>query len=302
MYVQTRLQAGNSTTTTAHDFRKTIPDYVRNPQNPNQYFGYDIEKTRKDIKISNQNHKIRYKNRYKRNPQQGKQSNFLQGIVTISSQFNSMNLEKEDIEKRFVQSLKNLEIFFKDYTDNLEIYYKVIHYDEKTPHLHFALSNHLKNGESFFHNLKNNKRIDSKKTSEKPLSKIQDLVAKPFIDLGFTRGIKKSNTRHLRVLEMHQEELKIAKEKAETIKVKKIELEYQKNKLEREVMELKKLKEDIKNEILITDSQKEILDFIKRENPNEKSIQVEKIVMGSSNKIKNIQKIENKVVTTNLSI
>ena len=136
---------------------------------------------------------------------------YLRGVIALSPAINIMLSENKITTKKlnylFKKSLNN---FFFNLSKILNkekircIDYS-IHYDEKTPHLHFTMGNY--------------NTPDLKSTFGKirkfGFSKLQDIVSEPFAEIGFTRGKKKSTAKHKNLREMHEAEIKeLSNEKA----------------------------------------------------------------------------------------
>lgn len=206
--VQIRFQTSSSSIRNVnHDFRITKPSYLRDDMFHNQwdnlYFNFNPHDVKNRIKKSYDEYNQLYKQKHGRNLQKGKQSDLLIGIVTLSPIVNDWlkkeQLSKEELEKCFNASIPRIQKKIKDILgEELELFSYVIHYDEKTPHLHCSFSNHTRAGESAFHNIKLSQR----------LNEFQDVVADVFKEIGLERGDRKSQTKHMSVRQMHQEELK----------------------------------------------------------------------------------------------
>lgn len=141
-------------------------------------------------------------------------------IITLSNSINDMyernEITKQEINKMFIESLKDIE---KE--TGMKMLNFSIHYDEKTPHVHASFKNYY-NGKSITNTLK------------KQYSKLQDVAAKPWEKIGFVRGISKTitNAKHLSVAQMHVQEIKqYLKEK---IQLEKDLLKYKNDKIKQE--------------------------------------------------------------------
>lgn len=218
-YVQVRFQTSSSSTASInHDYRLSKVTYLRDDMFhnkwSNQYFGYDPKVVKINAKqsfdeynkIYSDNHLAKYGKR--RKITKGKQSDYLTGIVTLSNSVNdrlaSGELSKDELEQCFFESLERVKSLLEnEVSHELKLFSHVIHYDEKTPHMHFAFSNHTGKGEAVYHMVRTSKN--------KVLSKCQDEVGKAFKRIGLRRGIvkDKTNARHKSVREMHQVEISI---------------------------------------------------------------------------------------------
>lgn len=227
----------------------------------NQYFVYNPALVKVEAKKSFSEYNKIYSDAHfekynkRRDLRVGRQSDFLTGIVTLSNSINekleNAIVTKEELDKLFYDSVlevkKEVE---KEIGEEVTLFHVAVHYDEKTPHCHFAFSNHTKKGEAVFYKLRMSKN--------KPLSKCQDSVGKVFSKIGFERGEKKELTgaRHKSVREMHNAELLELVDKKELTRLMLIEQEHVLTKKELAVQkvsdDLLKLKrnlaEEIKNE------------------------------------------------------
>jgi hypothetical protein len=155
---------------------------------------------------------------------------------TINEELKTGKVPKEVLESCFYNATTNLERKL-----GLEVLNAVVHYDEKTPHMHIMFKNYY-----------DGKAISTK--LKKLYSYAQDVVAKSFEEIGYTRGVKGSKTKHLTVQQMHikeAEELQIKieelKEEAEKLKEEIKELEQEKNNIALEEIELIEKLQQIKN-------------------------------------------------------
>jgi chromosome segregation ATPase len=148
-------------------------------------------------------------------------------------------LKNNDITPQYLNDLfenslrKVIKELEKEVGKSLELYYGVIHYDEKTPHLHFAIQNRTKDNKSVFNIIR----------KKETLSKFQDLVGEEFKQIGFNRGIKKefTNAKHLNVTQMHQKEIE---QLQQTIK----ELQQQKKDINDEINDILSLLKNVEND------------------------------------------------------
>jgi len=264
-YVQIRFDAlnnGKSQFQIKHDLRLEKPDYLREDQWHNQFNNTTI----KDYNYFSQNdinlpydEKLKILEKYKsdrkelniiqrkerRRSFREKDSTFLSGIITLSNTINEQ-LKKGEVEKYqldivFENTLKSVHEKLSEIVgEEIELYYGVIHYDEKTPHLHFGFKNKFGQNKSVFGAI-NRKEI---------LSEFQELVGEGFKKLGFNRGIKKdiTNSKHLTVVKMHQEEIKGLKKEIKGLQNRKMEINSDIELLLQTKtnisLELKKLKEE----------------------------------------------------------
>lgn len=225
-----------------HDFRlkkpKYLRDYLHHNLFSNNYFNFTSNVIQHQVENGYYIYNTLYKEKNKRNLQKGRQTELLQCIITLTPSINNMILNntvsKERLEQCFVngiQAIKNkLDSILND---DIKLYYYVIHYDEKTPHMHALFSNHTKDAEAVFHNIKRSKR----------LHEFQDVVADNFSSIGFVRGKKGSTEKHLSVKKMHIEEIKELEQEISTYKQQLEENIQILNKLKEENAQLKKEKE-----------------------------------------------------------
>ncbi|RXK14570.1 hypothetical protein CP965_03745 [Halarcobacter mediterraneus] len=154
-YVQVRFETCSSSLRQInHDFRLSKVSYLRDNmfhnKYKNSYMKYDSNIVKQKVKksyneynkIFRENHKKKHGNY--RNLTKGKQSDFLSGIITLSPSINdkleNKVLTKTQLEKYFRQAIKNIQLEIKKAVgEDIELFYSVIHYDEKTPHMHFDL-------------------------------------------------------------------------------------------------------------------------------------------------------------------
>ena len=225
-----------------HDFRIAKPNYLRDNMYHNKfnniYFRYDPKQLKQQAKKSFDEYNQLYKKKHHRNLQKSKQSDHLTGVITLSPIINEWleqgKVTKEQLEKSFTDSVPLIQD--KIHTilgdDSIKLSHYVIHYDEKTPHMHFAFNNHTKNGEAVWYNLRKSGR----------LSEFQDIVASTFKDIGLERGDRKSTAKHLSVRQMHEEEIKqLKKDIQDHIK----QLQAQKKNLKKTVEDKKQLKSEL---------------------------------------------------------
>lgn len=241
--VQVRFQTTCKTTQSInHDFRIAKPNYLRDNMYHNKfdniYFGYDPKQLKQQAKKSFDEYNQLYKKKHHRNLQKSKQSDHLTGVITLSPIINEWieqgKVSKEQLEKSFKDSVPliqdKIHIILGD--DSIKLSHYVIHYDEKTPHMHFAFNNHTKNGEAVWYNLRKSGR----------LSEFQDIVASTFKDIGLERGDRKSTAKHLSVRQMHEVEIKqLKKDIQDHIK----QLQTQKKNLKKTVEDKKQLKNEL---------------------------------------------------------
>ncbi|HUH43426.1 MAG TPA: plasmid recombination protein [Sulfurimonas sp.] len=267
-YVQVRFQTSSSSTTSInHDFRLSKVNYLRDDMFhnkwQNQYFGYDPKVVKINAKASFDEYNMLYSDNHfakygkHRKITKGKQSDYLTGVVTLSNSVNdrlaSGELSKDELEQCFIESLDRVKFLLENHVEQeVEIFSSVIHYDEKTPHMHFAFSNHTDKGQAVYHMLRTSKN--------KVLSKCQDEVGKAFKKIGFVRGeVKdKTNSRHKSVREMHQVEISILNTHMKELQEKEKELlekfKQEQLKLKEQIKELQEQKKQIKSHVRLLDS------------------------------------------------
>jgi hypothetical protein len=246
--VQIRFQTcSNPIRNANHDFRISKPNYLRTEMYHNKfeniYCNFQVEQVKEQMKKSYDDYNEKYKKRVGRNLQKGRQSDLLTGVITLSPIVNEWladeKISKEDLDKCFIESMPKVENKIEEILGNkVQTFSYVIHYDEKTPHLHFSFSNHTNNGESIFHKIKLSGR----------LNEFQDVVAEVFKDINLERGDRKSKVKHLSVRRMHEEEIKALKLDIKDIQNQKREIKsnLEKSK-EQKKKELDKLDSEIKS-------------------------------------------------------
>jgi gas vesicle protein len=219
--VQIRFQTTQKTTQSInHDFRKSKVSYLRDDMFHNQfenvYFSQDPNKIKLAAQKSFEEYNRIYKEKNGRNLQKGRQSDHLQSVVTLSPIINewleSGIVTKQELDECFKKSIPLVLEKIHDIVDDdsIKLSHAVIHYDEKTPHMHIGFSNHTKDGQAVFHLMRNSGR----------LSEFQDIVGDVFKQVGLERGDRKSQATHKGIRQMHQEEIKQLKaELRETIKL-----------------------------------------------------------------------------------
>lgn len=259
-YVQVRFQTSSSSIGTInHDFRLSKVNYLRDDMFhnmwKNEYFGYEPKKVKIHAKQSyneynqlfSDNHLAKYGKR--RKITKGKQSDYLTGIVTLSNLVNDRlangELSKDELEQCFVEAVDRVKLLVENEVgDELQLFSHVIHYDEKTPHMHFAFSNHTSQGEAVYYMLRTSKN--------NVLSKSQDEVGKAFNKIGFVRGEvkEKTNARHKGIRQMHQAEIKDLSANVHKLHIEKNGLdkiiEQKKLRLQEQINEHKVHKKEIK--------------------------------------------------------
>lgn len=212
--VQVRFQTTSSTSGTInHDFRLSKVSYLRTEMYhnkfKNEYFQFEPNQLKKQATKSYQEYNILYKAKHKRNLQKHKQSDFLTGVITLSPIVNEWLenevITKQELDKAFTDSIPLIEAKIHNIANDnsIKLSHFVIHYDEKTPHMHFAFYNHTRNGEAVYNIMRNSGR----------LSEFQDIVGETFKEIGLERGERKSTAKHMSVVKMHEEELKQLKKR-----------------------------------------------------------------------------------------
>ncbi|MGB6329393.1 MAG: plasmid recombination protein [Halarcobacter sp.] len=248
--VMIRFETASNTKSKAlvkHDFRIRKPDYIRSDMYHNKfdnlYFNFNSQVVNEKINNSYDEYNSIYKEKNKRNLRENKNSDFLSGVIITSNIVNdwleNKTISKEELEKCFIDSMPKVENKVEEILgEKLELFYYVIHYDEKTPHLHFSFNNHTKDGKPAYFTLKNSGR----------LSEFQDVVADIFSDIELERGEKKSKAKHLSVVNMHKEEIKSLRAEIKNIQTvkKDIKKDLDKSKEEKK-SELDKLDQDIRS-------------------------------------------------------
>lgn len=282
-YVQVRLEAvvdNKAFQELRHDFRIVAVDYLRNEYEHNKYNNIEllnnsdfnaVKKAFKNIIKKNKENYYKYKKRNMRI----RDANFMRGIITLSNsiiqELKEGKVIKQELEEAFRSSLESVKKQIESKTgDNVEVIYNILHYDEKTPHVHFLINNRTKEGKSIYFKIK----------KKEILSSLQDAAEQGFKNLGYRRGISKtiSNRKHLTVKEMHQAELKQIR-KIIDITVK--DLQAKKKEIQAENKELAKEKEKNWEEI-------------QKNNKEKKKIQEE--INNLKNKKKEIYKSEEEYI------
>jgi len=209
--VQVRIEpVKNTSEKINHDFRIKKVEYLRTNMYHNKFENHSssLSINVPDIKILANSYfhkqkKIKQK-KIRRNYKRTDLSSGLIGIITLSPHINDMlrndELAVNSLNKLFEDALVSVIKKIRELCQGEIIHklYYVIHYDEKTPHLHFMMRNYLSDGRSLFGVVRNSKRMPE----------LQDAVAIPFNSIGFERGTRKSKEKHLTVREMHEVEIK----------------------------------------------------------------------------------------------
>lgn len=259
-YVQVRYQTSSSfSKNSAHDLRNNKVDYLRNDMFHNKYKNYNSENDAKKLnahaKILEQKFKELYKKRVGRNPQVGKASAFNTGIITLSNSINEKlaneEISRTELDKHFKKAIKDQIKLIKSLTGTEpELIYFSIHYDEKTPHAHFVITNYDEEGRSLAHKMK-----DSQK-----LSRCQDKVGESFRDLGFIRGEIKAttNAKHKNIRQMHEQENK-------ELEAKKLAAQKELKELIKKLQEAKKEAKQVEEDKVILKNKLDIADKALRE-------------------------------------
>ena len=270
--VQIRFQTSSSSSGNInHDFRLSKVSYLRDNlyhnKFENNYFKFQPDELKKQANKSWKEYNEIFKENNKRNLRKGRQSDYLSGVITLSPIINEWlengKVKKLDLDKAFEKSIpliqKKIHEIVGDTSIKLSHY--VIHYDEKTPHLHFAFNNHTKNGKAVYHIMRNSKR----------LSEFQDIVGETFKSVGLERGDRKSEDKHMSVRQMHEEELKQLKKAIRT-----------------EIKALQSVKKDLKKSIENKSELKTQLDDIDksirnaRETIKEENVSIDKLTKQKS--------------------
>lgn len=257
-FVQIRFQTSSKAIGNInHDFRLSKINYLRNDMwhnkhCTNNYFNFDSKSVKQVVKSSYNEYNKLFKAKYNRNMRKGHQSDFLSGVITLSNSVNEKleqgKINQEQLDQLFYDSLQTVKREIEnEINQELELFYCVTHYDEKTPHCHFAFSNHTKQGEAIYNKLRNTKGF---------LSKAQDKVGKIFNKIGFKRGVKKEITQaqHMSVRQMHEVEIKELEKRKDKLKYiiekqEQVKLEIEEQKLEIKQLQAykKELKQDAEN-------------------------------------------------------
>ncbi len=240
-----------------------LNDYIKR----DYYFNmkYRLELLEKDLKENNRNYREK------------KHALTIDSIITLSNSINTKyenkEITKQEIDNLFLKSIQKLENEL-----NIKAIYGVIHYDEKTPHCHITWENYYKD-------TKTDKYKGISTQLKKSYSKAQDIVGSVFSEIGFSRGVKGSKTKHLTVQEMHQKEKEIQlQEQQEKIRLEQERLKQQEkeNQDKKDILEQfmkdmeKEIKKDfeikrniVKDKIKTIEKYKNINDIVKNLKPSE---------------------------------
>lgn len=169
---------------------------------------------------------------------------FVRGIIAFSpihDQEWHKYSTKKDWEPTLKEALKNLQTTFEKEL-NSEICEIAVHWDEKTPHIHFMAKNqNQETGRTLTKNL--NKIF---------LSGLQDKIAE---NTGFVRGEKGSKTPHFNLRQMHEKEIQNYKKRLRAIKKEILKMQEMSDDLKRNIRkEINKYTRAI-NEALMQDNQ-----------------------------------------------
>jgi hypothetical protein len=251
-YVQIRIETLKTDKVESqikHELRTVKIKSVTN-ENPNWYYihkkytpgqdgkhlrGYISKESRKSISqhlfddLDNRidTHKKRMRTHQKRTLNTKRVNSFSMGVLTFSELVKDIVKDKEGKDKLHQIGKNAIDEIIE--TLGSELYYVTVHYDEEgLPHFHFMMDGFDKEGRSISMRSKDKKFKDIG-------SKLQDIVARHFKELGFKRGEKKTLTgkKHLSPKE-YKEYIKTK----ESIK-----------KLEKENEELKSSKEILQNSV-----------------------------------------------------
>ena len=253
-----------------HDFRIRKPNYLRDNMYHNKfenlYFNFSANKSKELSKKSYDEYNELYKKKHKRNLRIDKNSDFLTGVIITSNIVNdwleNQKISKKELEECFINSIPMIEDKIKEILgEKLKLFHYVIHYDEKTPHLHFAFSNHTSKGEAAFYKIKKSGR----------LNEFQDVVADVFKDIELERGERKSKAKHLNIVQMHKEEIKSLQSEIKDIQSfkKSIKSDIEKTK-EQKKKELDELDIEIK-------TKRALINDLKTDIQNKKQVQVSQV-------------------------
>jgi hypothetical protein len=162
---------------------------------------------------SRREHNRLYKQRHGQNLRDSRDNSFLAGVITLShiieQELKEGKISKQELEITFRKALSNVEHGLQQYGVK-RIEYATIHYDEKTPHLHFYVKNFDNEGLSIYHKIRKKKK----------LSGFQDEVGLAFSTLGYSRGQRKTvdGNDHASIRRAHQLEIEELKQEIQKLK------------------------------------------------------------------------------------
>jgi len=210
-YVQIRFESkkcDKSFTQILHNTRTIRPGYLRNNMYHNKFDNvvyvnntkYELKNRTEELRV-NKILKEQLQNEVKNIKKESKSfrikksATTLDSVITLSNKINfeleNGLIKKEKVEELFLKSVKKIEEKL-----GLECLNIVIHYDEKTPHAHVSFKNYYE-GKGISNLLK------------KQYTSAQDILGEVWSEIGYTRGKKNSNNKHLSVKEMHEKEKEI---------------------------------------------------------------------------------------------
>lgn len=246
-YAQTRTSpTAKGGTSLAHDLRLKKPNYLRDDMYHNRfanvYSNPNIKELKAQIRAHEQTFKSLYKERTGRNPQKGKASPFLEGVITLSNSVNdqlmSQDLSPTELNALFAKAVVKQLDKIEDITGTRpQLIEYAIHYDEKTPHLHYLCTNYDQEGKSIHHTLKTSKRM----------SELQDQVGEDFKPIGFKRGERKGFSKKLSIAQMHEREIQSLMDEKHTVRQEIADLKQQKKDLKSTIADKEQLKQELDN-------------------------------------------------------
>jgi len=163
-FVQIRIEAiddKKAEQEVKHDYRKVKIDYLRNEYEHNSFKNSEsiaYEAAKQQLKKTIKNNKNNYFKNKKRN-MRNRDANFARGIITLSNtiitELKNKKITKKQLEDAFKESLESVVKEIEKTTgDKINVLYSIVHYDEKTPHIHFLINNRDEKGNSIYFKIK----------------------------------------------------------------------------------------------------------------------------------------------------
>jgi hypothetical protein len=235
-YVQARFESympAKALNAIDHDFRKKAPDYLRDEHFHNSFqnhvFGMqnstDVKRAMHEDREA-ANDAFHQKNG--RNLRANRDSSYLAAVVTLSNtiieELERGEITEAELNAAFEKTAERMRREISEVCgEEIGMYYGVVHYDEKTPHMHIAFHNRTADGASVYHRLKHSGYF----------SRVQDMTGEEFQHFGYERGVKKSktNAKHKNIRQMHEAEIDALKAEIRAKQAEKKALQDQNRKL-----------------------------------------------------------------------
>jgi hypothetical protein len=231
-YVQARFESympSKALNAIDHDYRQKAPDYLRD-----EHFHNSLENhvfgMQNSTNVKRAMHEDRetaneaFYQKNQRNLRANRDSSYLAAVVTLSNtvieELERGEITEAELNETFERTAERMRREISEICgEDVRMYYGVVHYDEKTPHLHIAFNNRTEDGSSVYHLLKQNGYF----------SRVQDMVGEEFQHLGYERGVKKSETRakHLNIRKMHEAEINTLREQIKQLQAEKKDIQEQ---------------------------------------------------------------------------